>query len=92
MSRVAATIAALFCAATLYGDRIFVTNERGGTIAVIDSNTDRVIGNIAAPMRPRGIVLSPDRKRLYVAVSHFRDKPSRTRDGVLALDTATLKI
>src|SRR5207245_257032 len=52
---------------------VFVSNERAGTITAIDSTTDKVVKTIAVGARARGMALSPDGHRLYVAVSHFRD-------------------
>src|ERR1051325_7432071 len=69
---------------------VFVTNERAGTLSVIDH--DRVVATTKLCMRARGIALSPDGRRLYVAVSHFRDKPATSPDEVVAVDAATFKI
>lgn len=63
---------------------LYVTNERAGTVSVIDTSTDTVINTIPVGTRPRGIVASG--KKLYVAVSHFRDKPTRDRDGVVVIE------
>ena len=49
--------------------RIFVTNEASGDITVIDVAEQRVITTIAVGKRPRGIRLSPDGSRLFVALS-----------------------
>jgi len=49
--------------------RIFVTNESGNTITVINSETNKVETTIDIGKRPRGIGLSPDASELYVAVS-----------------------
>ena len=63
---------------------LYVTNERAGTVSVIDAKTDAVVNTFSVGTRPRGIVASG--KRLYIAVSHFRDKPTRDRDGVVAVE------
>jgi DNA-binding beta-propeller fold protein YncE len=57
----------------LFAAPVFVSNER-----VIDSGSGKVIKNVAVGTRVRGMALSPDGKRLYAAVSHFRDKPGVT--------------
>ena len=75
--------------AILLAARVFVTSERAGTVTVIDGVKTKAI---AVGTRPRGIVLSPDGKRLYVAVSHFRGQYSKTADGVVAIDPMTLQI
>ncbi|MCU1348018.1 MAG: hypothetical protein JWO56_1048, partial [Acidobacteria bacterium] len=74
----------------LAADTVFITNERGGTITIIDSATDKVTGSIALPVRPRG--MATDGKLLYVAVSHFRDKPHSRPDEIVVLDIASRKI
>jgi PQQ-dependent catabolism-associated beta-propeller protein len=78
---------------SLSAARLFVTNERSGTVQIIDTKTDRVIAAVKLGDRPRGVALSPDGKRLYVAVSWWRDgkRPRTGRERIAALDTATLK-
>lgn len=68
-------IATLLCAflsqtviATPSG-RIFVTNEKGNTVSVINGETFEVEQEIAIGERPRGIGISPDGTEIYVAVS-----------------------
>jgi len=86
-------VIALLVASSAHADRLFITNERGGTLTVIDTASNKVLASIDVGTRPRGIVASPDGKRLYIALSHFRDKPRpRAADGVVAVDTSTLKI
>ena len=46
---------------------IFVSNEKDNTITVIDSETLEIKKTIKVDRRPRGIVLSPDFKELFVA-------------------------
>ena len=48
---------------------IYVTNETGGDMSVIDAATNAVVATIPLGKRPRGIVASPDRTLLYVALS-----------------------
>jgi YVTN family beta-propeller protein len=79
----------VFIASTANAGKLFVTSERAGTVTMIDGPK---IKTISVGTRPRGIVLSPDGKRLYVAVSHFRGQPSKTPDGVVAIDPATMTI
>jgi PQQ-dependent catabolism-associated beta-propeller protein len=50
-------------------NRIFVTNERGNSISVINGESLEVEASIDIGKRPRGIGLSPDHSELYVAVS-----------------------
>src|SRR5215203_191771 len=51
------------------GPRLFVTDEVGGVLTVIDVNTAKVIATIPVGKRPRGLVVSPDGSVLYVALS-----------------------
>src|SRR5690349_17664345 len=48
----------------------YVTNERDGTITVIDTSTDHVYSTIKVGGRLRGIRLSDDRKKIWVAISY----------------------
>jgi YVTN family beta-propeller protein len=49
--------------------RLFVTNEQGGDISVIDVAAQKVVASIPVGKRPRGIRVSPDGTTLYVALS-----------------------
>src|SRR5436309_4486723 len=71
---------------------VFVTNERAGSITVIDSSTDKVVKTIAVGTRTRGMALSPDGRRLYVAVGHCRDRPARGPDEIAVVDTNSLRV
>ena len=66
---IAAACAAAFfvLAAPVSAATIFVSNEKDNTITVIDSETLETIKTIETARRPRGIVLSPDFKELFVA-------------------------
>src|SRR5260370_29487334 len=48
---------------------IYVSNEEGGDVAMVDPNSAQVIARIPVGKRPRGVRLSPDNKVLYVALS-----------------------
>ncbi len=73
--------------------RLFVTNERAGTVQVIDTVTDKVIASAQIGNRPRGLAVSPDGKRVYVAVSWWRDgkRAASGKERIVALDAKTLK-
>ena len=43
---------------------IYVTNETGGDLSIIDVSTNTVVATVALGKRPRGIVASPDRTLL----------------------------
>jgi YVTN family beta-propeller protein len=49
--------------------RLFVTNETAGTITVIDVAARTTLATIPVGKRPRGIRLSPDGERVFVALS-----------------------
>src|SRR6201996_9460292 len=48
---------------------IYVTNEVGGDLSIIDSGNYNVVATVPLGKRPRGIHASPDGKTIYVAVS-----------------------
>jgi YVTN family beta-propeller protein len=49
--------------------QVWVTNERSGDVTVINGGDLSVASTIAVGKRPRGIHVSPDGKRVYVALS-----------------------
>ena len=49
--------------------RVFVSNERGDSVSVLDGITNQVISTISVGKRPRGVGISPDGTEVYVAVS-----------------------
>ena len=71
---------------------VWVSNERSGSLTVIDSATDRVVSTVAVGGRPRGIQVAPDDRTVYVAVSH----PAKIRSGppheIVAVDAATRRV
>lgn len=81
----------------------YVSNEDGHTVSVIDIDAARVVATIAVGTRPRGLELSRDGSRLYVAVSG-RAKCSRpdaecsklqhdvSADGIAVVDTHAMKL
>ena len=48
-------------------DTIFVSNEKDNTVTVVDAKTLEVVKTIPTARRPRGIIVSPDSKEVYVA-------------------------
>ena len=54
-------------AVSFAGPIAYVPNERSGTLSLIDTDTDAVVGEIRTGGKPRGIVVSADGKRLYVS-------------------------
>jgi PQQ-dependent catabolism-associated beta-propeller protein len=73
------------CTASPTGPLAYVTNERDGTITVIDTATDQVFSTIKVGGRLRGIRLSPDKKRIWVAIS-YPSNQSQGEDKIAELD------
>jgi YVTN family beta-propeller protein len=65
-------------------ERIFVSNEKDNTIAVVDGKTLNLVKTVTVGARPRGIVLSNDAKTLYICTSDA--------DHIEALDLASLTV
>ena len=71
-------------AAPSFALTIFVSNEKDNTVTVIDGETLEIKKTIKTSRRPRGIMLSPDYKELFVAAG----------DGDImdVIDTGTLEV
>jgi YVTN family beta-propeller protein len=83
--------------------RVLVTNERSGTLSVIDGATQKVTATVPLGKRPRGLKASPDGKLLYVALSgspiagpgidESKLPPAdKGADGIGVVDLASLKL
>ncbi len=83
-------------------ERVYVSNETAGTVAVIDPATGAVEAAIPVGKRPRGLKVSRDGKTLYVALSGSPIAPpgvdestlppaDRSADGIAVVDVATRK-
>ena len=46
----------------------YVSNEKGNSVSVLDTDTMTVVARIKTGQRPRGIDVSPDGKFVFVAV------------------------
>ena len=75
------TTSAVVVAAT---PRVFVTNETGNSVSVINLNTNQVEATIKVGNRPRGIGKAPDGSVIYVAVSG--------ENAIAVIDPTTLKV
>ncbi|MBI3329985.1 MAG: hypothetical protein HYZ81_25165, partial [Nitrospinae bacterium] len=64
--------------------RAYVSNEKSNDLTVIDTETDKVIATVPVGERPRGIRLSPDGKKVYLALGE--------EDRIAVVDTATLRV
>jgi YVTN family beta-propeller protein len=66
---------------------LYVANERDGSVSVIDTRTNMVVGTpiqLGLGARPTGIAITPDGKRAYVA--------NNGTDDVAVVDTATNQV
>ncbi len=83
--------------------RVYVTNETGGDISVVDVALQKVVATIPVGKRPRGIRLSPDGTSLFVALSGSPmappgtdesklPPPDRKADGIGVVSVADLKL
>jgi YVTN family beta-propeller protein len=82
--------------------RLYVTNEGSNDLSIVDVRTGQVVQTVAVGKRPRGVRLSPDHRRLYVAVSGSPVSPpattdplppsDRSADGLVEVDAVTGKV
>src|SRR4051794_8742057 len=85
------------------GPLLYVSDETGGNVIVIDPAGGQVVERIAVGKRPRGMILSGDGKELLVALSgspiagpgvdESKLPPAdRAADGIGVVDLATHKV
>jgi sugar lactone lactonase YvrE len=55
--------------ASAQAETLFVTLEKDNALALVDPIEGKLIKTVEIGQRPRGIVISPDYKVLYIAVS-----------------------
>jgi YVTN family beta-propeller protein len=92
-------------AAPAEASRLYVSNEDGQSVTVLDADSATVIETIAIGKRPRGLKLTADGSRLFVAVSGLPKCPPSVpdeecaklerdlkADGIAVVDTATRKV
>src|ERR1700686_3055134 len=84
-------------------ERLYVSDESGGNVVVVDPVAAKVIATIAVGRRPRGIAVSADGARLYVALSGSPNAgpnvdesklppPDRRYDGIGVVDLHSHKL
>ena len=84
-------------------ERVYVSDEDGGHVVVISTASDAVIARIAVGKRPRGLRVSPDGTRLFVALSGLPKAgpgvdesklppADPSADGIGIVDLAQLKL
>jgi YVTN family beta-propeller protein len=85
------------------GSRVYVSDETGTEVVIVDPASGQVAGRIAVGKRPRGIRLSPDGKQIFVALSgspiggpgvdESKLPPAdRAADGIGLIDVATHQV
>jgi YVTN family beta-propeller protein len=82
---------------------LYVSDESGGNVVVVDPVAGKVLATIAVGRRPRGIAVSADATRLYVALSGSANggpnvdesklpPPDRRFDGIGVVDLQSHKL
>lgn len=84
LAAVSALGAAVTLATPASAYTVYVSNEKGNTVTVLDSKTMEVTDTIKVGARPRGITISHDGKFVYVCASDD--------DTIQIIDTATKQI
>ena len=86
-----------------HGPRVLVSNEKDGTVTVIDARSYAAVGTIKVGKRPRGLHVSPDGRWLYVALSGSPiggpgvdeaslPPPNHGEDGIGVVDLDAMKL
>lgn len=92
-----------YAAAAGGNERLYVSDESGGNVVVVDPTAGKVLATIAVGRRPRGIAVSADGSRLYVALSGSPNAgpnvdesklppPDRRFDGIGVVDLKSQKL
>lgn len=102
---IVAAVAALGLPVCAEAAHAYVSNEDGESVTVIDTARGVAVATIPVGKRPRGLKLSPDGRRLYVAVSGLPKCPPTepdaecaklkhdvAADGIAVIDTAKRKL
>jgi PQQ-dependent catabolism-associated beta-propeller protein len=103
VSILALVIASTMLAGPTVGSvRVYVSNERSGDVTVIDAASRKPIATLPVGKRPRGIRVSPDGTKLFVALSgspitppgqEESDVPAdKKADGIGVVDLASHKL
>jgi PQQ-dependent catabolism-associated beta-propeller protein len=70
----------------------FVTNEGAGSVTVVDLDAQRSVATIPLGARPRGIRVSPDGARVFVALSDNAPTTESDLDAVAVIDVREGKV
>jgi YVTN family beta-propeller protein len=71
---------------------VYVSNERSASVSLIDGTTDKVLATIPVGTRPRGLHVSRDGSRLYVALSDNAQALQGSGDALAVIDTSTRQV
>jgi len=96
-------ISVLAAAGAQAAERLYVSDETGGNVVIVDPQQQRVVTRIAVGKRPRGIQIAPDLRKVYVALSGSPiggpnvdesklPPPDRRYDGIGVVDLASQKL
>src|SRR5688572_21146364 len=89
---IASLIAASSDASAQRRPMAFVSNEASGDVTMIDLTTGKSVGRIAVGSRPRGIHVSPDGSRVYVAISDDQPQQEGSADAIAAISIVDRKV
>lgn len=98
-----AAVLLIACSKSKTEERVYVSDEDGGHVVVINASNDEVVARVAVGKRPRGLRVSPDGKRLFVALSGLpKSGPGvdetklppadPSADGIGIVDLSSLKL
>ncbi|MDH3338775.1 MAG: beta-propeller fold lactonase family protein [Gammaproteobacteria bacterium] len=87
------------------GALVYVSNEDSGDVSIISTATNEVVTSLSVGRRPRGIKVSYDGKKLFVALSGSPKCPpsmadeecekkitDKTQDGIAVVDLLTARV
>ena len=87
------------------GELVYVTNEGSGELTVLDPSSDSIVATIPVGTRPRGVRVSADGRRVYVALSGSPRCPppmsdeecarlgaDKSKDGIGEVDAASHRL
>jgi YVTN family beta-propeller protein len=74
----------VFAVAAIAGPNAYVANEKSGTVSVVDTERDELIGEVRTGGKPRGMAASRDGKLLYVS--------DQTANALLVVELLSQKV
>lgn len=94
MKRSAFAILSLFIAFPAEAQQrlVFVSNEGGRSLSIIDASFNKVVATLPLGQRARGIIASPDGKRIYVALSDDVPMIESAGDRIAVIDVPTRRV